>query len=105
MMHDDLPLFRAMSKQPDTAVVLAFPLNRRVGKIRRVAEVLSRKQGKDASSYWNRQCDWHRADLSKTILTDDEIENEVDHFFDAVQQELATILYHAQKTNNDKSNF
>ena len=33
---------------------IAFPLAKRVGKVRRCAEVLDGKHGRDADAYWSR---------------------------------------------------
>lgn len=38
--------------RPASVEVNIFPLNRRIGKVRHVALLYSRKSGRDAESYW-----------------------------------------------------
>lgn len=37
-----------------SATIIPFPASKRVGKIRHVAELMQRREGKDRESYWNR---------------------------------------------------
>ena len=68
--------------------VLAFPLARRIGKIRRTAEVLERKQGKDADAYWLSQCRALADHLLSLGYSEIEMHQEIIAFQSTVQAEL-----------------
>ncbi|RWE29792.1 DUF6074 family protein [Mesorhizobium sp.] len=68
--------------------VIVFPLARRLEKVRRVANLLSKKHGKDADIYWKNTVrglfeQLQRAGIAETVIAD-----EVRQFQDAVQLEL-----------------
>jgi len=68
---------------------LAFPLAARVGKVRRVADVIPTKAGSELTGYW-KQLHRHFIDhLSALGYTANEIEVEIDAFEAAVYAELA----------------
>jgi hypothetical protein len=78
MTHDKLPLFEWSAKTK----VIPFPCSRRVGKIRRVAEVLSRKSDcpKDASIYWKRMLNDLERQMARAGIGPDQIEAELQEF-------------------------
>lgn len=71
-----------------TAVVVPFPAKHRIGKIRRVAEVLSDRQGKSAARYWQQIVEGMASQMEKSGLARPVVEVELREFFDAVQVEL-----------------
>jgi hypothetical protein len=68
--------------------VHAFPLARRITKIKAVAENLHRKHGKAADSYWRQTVSTLAGQLSRAGVPDSEISEAVRGFFDAVQMEM-----------------
>lgn len=87
--HSDLPLFQW---QPPCKLI-AFPLVRRIGKVRRTAEVLASKSGKDATGYWRHQVRLLTEHLEKSGCTSAEIEQQIREFHDAVQSEMVRQAY------------
>ncbi|MFN3506232.1 MAG: DUF6074 family protein [Allorhizobium sp.] len=67
---------------------IPFPLANRTGKVRRVAEVLRQKRGRDANSYWRAQVRHLVEHLRSIGCRDDEIARQIRTFHDAVQAEL-----------------
>lgn len=90
MAVDELPLF---SWRKPSAALLVFPLSRRVGKIRRVADVLSRKHGRDAEAYWHRIVSDHSRQLADAGLPSEAIEFQLIGFRDAVEGELRRLAF------------
>lgn len=86
---ESLPLFQW---QPPRQVLL-FPLDKRVGKVRHVAQKLSGKQGDDAALYWKQVIAANRKHLERVGAIDAEIEAELRNLFDAVQSELNRMSY------------
>lgn len=74
----DLPLFE-WNRPPK---VIPFPCSKRVGKIRRVAEVLSKKSDcpKDASIYWNRILSDLERQMAKAGVDPEQIATELQEF-------------------------
>ncbi|MBN9552480.1 MAG: hypothetical protein J0H31_27405 [Alphaproteobacteria bacterium] len=73
--------------------VLVFPLARRLEKVRRVADLLGRKHGKDADIYWKNTVrglfeQLQRAGIAETVIAD-----EIRQFQEAVQFELRQRAY------------
>lgn len=68
--------------------MFVFPLARRVGKVRRVAEVYQRQQGKAQSSYWRTQTNGMWDQLEELGFTVDQITEQLDGFKTAVQCEI-----------------
>lgn len=66
-----------------------FPLARRVGKVRRVAEVYGRKTGKEAAGYWRQQIGQMAESLGALGVPEIEIERQLTAFREAVRGELA----------------
>lgn len=85
MRDDDLPLF---AWKPECKII-AFPLNKRVGKIRRVAEVWSRKRGGDQKSYWGTQLNTLGRTLERIGYSEEQINAELDLFRDAVSSQIS----------------
>lgn len=86
----DLPLF---SWTPPACVVIPFPARHRVGKARRVAEVLSGKRGRDADTYWHRIIRTMLDQMERAGVPRAEAERQARDFFDAVQGELHRMAY------------
>lgn len=89
MTQDDLPLF---TWNPPTQI-LVFPMTKRIGKIRHTAELLSQKTGADADLYIKQVKASGRKHLKRMELTDEEVENEISAFFDAVDNEVNRLIY------------
>ncbi|WP_430981663.1 DUF6074 family protein [Mesorhizobium ciceri] len=69
-------------------VVICFPMRRRVGKIRRTAELLLDRRGRAADHYWRQTVAGVVGQLTRAGLTEAAIRTEVQTFSDAVQEEL-----------------
>ncbi|MBX8826887.1 DUF6074 family protein [Ochrobactrum sp. SFR4] len=87
MSEKKLPL---LEWQP-ACKVLVFPLDARVGKVRRTASLLYKKQGEDADLYWKQVIAANRKHLIRIGLTAEEQHEQLSGFSCAVQQELNTI--------------
>lgn len=68
--------------------VKIFPLARRMGKVRRVAEVYGKKTGKEATAYWRQQIGNLADSLAWLGVPSDEIDKQLAAFKDAVRHEL-----------------
>lgn len=77
--------------------VIAFPLARRVGKVRRVAEVLSTKRGGAAVHYWRTTIGTMAGQMERAGIDPDVIRLELRAFHDAVQTELCRLGGHGQR--------
>ncbi|CAI2932465.1 protein of unknown function [Aminobacter niigataensis] len=70
--------------------VIPFPTSRRVGKIRRTAQVLSEKTGKGADHYWRQVIEGMRSQMRAAALSDEVIDRELEdfasHVFSTVRQ-------------------
>lgn len=86
--HDDLPLFRW---SPPACQVIAFPTTKRIGKIRRTAQILSEKSGKAADRYWQQVVGGMRSQMTTAGIPEGEIEAELRAFFAAVQIEMVRL--------------
>lgn len=69
-------------------MVIAFPMAKRVGKVRRVAEVLAGKRGAAATNYWRRTVATLGGQMQRSGLCRETINRELREFHDAVQREL-----------------
>jgi hypothetical protein len=87
MQLDDLPLFASSTP----ATIIVFPLERRIGKVRRTAQLLSERHSDDAALYWKQVNANNLRHLTRLGLAPAEIEAELQSFFDAVQAELNRI--------------
>ncbi len=96
MRDGDLPLF---AWQPPCKLI-AFPLIKRIGKIRRCAEVLEGKHGKDAEGYWRQQVRYMAEQLERTGCGPDEVRRQVAEFQQAVQCEMVRRSYEGQPIGN-----
>lgn len=92
--NSDLPLFEWRPPQCD---VIPFPARSRVGKIRRVGDVLEGKTGKGADQYWRQIRDGMRSQMEKAGIPADRIDAELRDFFAAVQAELQRRAGHGQR--------
>lgn len=86
MSHDDLPLFRWT---PPSAEVIPFPVARRVGKIRRTAQLVDESTDKAARAHWNRTVDDLTRQMARAGIPPEHIEAELRAFSGAVLAELA----------------
>jgi hypothetical protein len=83
----DLPLF---AWQPPTATVVPFPLRRDVGRARKVAAaVLRRQSGSAQQAEFNRAAAGLADRLQRSGLTPDQIKVQLEDFTLAVNAELA----------------
>ncbi|UCI17021.1 DUF6074 family protein [Mesorhizobium sp. B2-1-8] len=77
--------------------VVAFPLAKRSGKVRRVAEVLSTKHGAAATNYWKQTIAAIAGQMQRAGIDHDAINSELRDFHDAVQRELWTLAGQGQR--------
>lgn len=76
------------------AEIIPFPIARRVGKVRRVVDVLKAQTTERAqASYWNRECTTLEKQLARAGLSPDAIKAELEAFYQAVQGELNRRAY------------
>ena len=60
--------------------IVPFPAVRRVGKVRRVVEVLWTKSGKGADRYWQQVIDGMRSQMTAAGLSEGQIDRELRAF-------------------------
>lgn len=72
-----------------TARLVLFPLSRNIGKARRVAEVLTRREGKAQDAYWHRICQDLAAMLRKHGASEDDVHAQLNAFRDTVARILS----------------
>ncbi|WP_332304685.1 DUF6074 family protein [Rhizobium sp. GR12] len=89
MSGSELPLF---SWRPPCKVI-AFPLNNRVGKVRKTASILSKKHGEDADLYWKQIVAGNRKHLLRIGLSEAAIDAELLSFHQAVHAEMVRQAY------------
>ena len=77
--------------------VVAFPLAKRMGKVRRVADILVEKRGAAATSYWKQTISTIASQMQRAGLDRDVINEELRSFHDAVQRELWRRAGHGQR--------
>jgi hypothetical protein len=77
--------------------VIAFPLAKRIGKVRRVADILAEKHGAAAKSYWKQTILTMAGQMQRAGVDQDAIGRELRSFHDAVQQELCRRGGHRQR--------
>src|SRR4051812_13024133 len=70
------------------ALVIPFPTIRRTGKIRRTAEILTRRHGRAAESYWRQVISGMAGQMEAAGLHEVVIGAEIESFRHAVQAEL-----------------
>ncbi len=61
-------------------IIVPFPAARRLGKIRRTAEILSERHGKGAEQYWKQVVGGLRSQMEKSGLAAEVIESELRDF-------------------------
>jgi hypothetical protein len=96
--HNDLPLFRWM---PPTARVIAFPTDRRIGKIRRVVDVLSGRSGKGAEVYWTKTIADMARQMAAAGVGAAEVDREIQSFTDSVQRAIDGRVPHNLRPDGD----
>ena len=77
--------------------VIAFPLAKRVGKVRRVADVLMAKNGQAAATYWRQTVTTLGEQLQRAGIDRKAIDEQLRAFHDAVQRELQSRNGHGQR--------
>lgn len=86
----DLPLFAHRSSNP---VVIPFPAKARVGKIRRMVEVVTAiGTEKGVEAHWKRSLADLRRQMERAGIDADRIEREVVSFENAVQSEITRFV-------------
>lgn len=82
-------LFDTEPRAPATATVIAWPLDRDVGRVRHVARLLlSKPTEKQRDTYWRSTCNRLAGVLLKNGLTENDVERQLDRFHAAVCLEL-----------------
>lgn len=71
-----------------SAAIVAFPLTRRIGKIRAVATNLASKSGGAAEAYWKQTVATIANQMDRNGVNQNEIRQELREFFHAVQREM-----------------
>lgn len=79
-------------------VIIPFPLERRIGKVRRAAEVLSGKSRRAADVYWRQLLFGMAREMGRAGLSREAIESQLRDFHSAVQAELSL-----RATGNDQA--
>lgn len=99
-MHDhDLPLF---TWKPPVSVI-AFPLDRRAGKIRDVArKLLSKTTDRHADYYCSQVTEALRLHLEKIGLSESEQDEQIGAFWSKVDAELARLSYRGTGSNDPR---
>ncbi|MER9169855.1 DUF6074 family protein [Mesorhizobium australicum] len=77
--------------------VIAFPMVKRIGKVRRVADVLAVKRGAAATNYWKQTVSTLAGQMARAGIDPDTINRELRQFHDAVQRELWLRSGHDQR--------
>lgn len=91
----DLPPF---TWQPPSCKLIAFPLDRRVGKIRDVAiKLMDKSTERHANSYRLQVSEALAVHLSKLGLSEDEQAVQISVFFKKVQDEVARLTYRGSR--------
>ncbi|MCV3764047.1 DUF6074 family protein [Rhizobium sp. TRM95796] len=96
-MDIDLPLF---AWKPVCSVV-AFPLKKRIGKVRRVAGVFNEKSEKQRLWYWRTQVAQLSDQLQRIGYGEERIEEEIEAFRVAVSRELSMMNYQRLSRGNN----
>lgn len=78
-----------------TALIIAFPLDRRWLEVTQAAKLLNRVHGRPADDWWKKTCKVMAADLRSAGVDDHEVRRQILAFQDAVQVELQTLALHA----------
>lgn len=73
------------------ATIIAFPQDRNMGRIRRVALKLTERTGKLQESYWARSCNDLASMLLKAGHTIDQVDAQINAFHGAVSLELCRL--------------
>lgn len=81
--------------------VIAFPMAKRVGKIRRVADTLAVKRGAAATNYWKQTVATLGGQMQRAGFDRDAINRELREFHDAVQRELWLRSGQSQRPGGD----
>lgn len=84
-MKSELPLFEW---SPPECEIIAFPLARRVGKARHVAQVLAGMSGRRRDAYWRQIVEQFIRELERTSMAPEQAERQVAAFQDAVCRAL-----------------
>jgi hypothetical protein len=88
--------FNLLSWTPPCQIIV-FPMKKRVGKIRRTAEILSGKNERAADAYWRQVCTAFLGHLDRLGVSEVDRKAAVRDFFDAVQSELVRLSYSDQQ--------
>ena len=98
MAHADLPLF---AWTPPRRIVM-FPLDRKVGRVRDVAEkMLDKPTDRAAASYRNQVTDGMLRAMERLGIPEPEQDEQLGAFWDAVQAEMLRILYRGRRPGGD----
>lgn len=78
---------------PAPCKVLVFPLDKRVGRVRRVAEKLLQKKGFMADAYWRQTVTTLEGQMVRQGIPEAEIDRQLLAFFDAVRAEIIRLSH------------
>lgn len=92
-MNKNIPIGLPLFDYVQTGRIFAFPLNRRISKVRRVAFVLqNQKSDKAKDAYYRKIDEGLKANLLKSGVNPSKINAELDLFWNAVRVELDKLL-------------
>jgi hypothetical protein len=101
MIDDSPPLFHWT---PPPCRLLAFPLSRRIGKIRDVALKLSGKATDKHADYYRQQVEEAlRKHLAKIDVVGEDQDREIAHFWSSVRNEMSRLAYHYRDRGGEAS--
>lgn len=80
----------AVQQQSATAIIIAWPLGRDIGRVRHVARLLLAKPTeRQRDTYWTLTCNRLTASLLRNGLSEDQVTQQLGHFHAAVSAEMA----------------
>lgn len=89
MSHDQPDLFDNEPTEPASATILAWPLDRDVGRVRHVARLLmARSTERQRETYWRTTCNRLAGVLLRNGLSEEQVGRQLDRFHSAVSVEL-----------------
>jgi hypothetical protein len=87
-----------MNRNPDPCDVVAFPLIRRIGKIRDVAsKMLAKSTDRHAESYRDQVTTGLLGHLTRLGISEREQDEQIGAFWSAVQAEMIRLTYRGQR--------
>lgn len=89
--HSDLVDFAETDECRPNATIIAWPLDRDVGRVRHVARLASKRAGKTRQSYWNAVCTRLGRMLLRNGLSEEQARDQLERFAGAVSTEISRL--------------